>query len=188
MFGDEDDGLYLFRQGRETRRGRLVAAAPAVVLINPKFPHNVGQAVRCASCYGVRQVWYSGSRVSLSGARLPREERLKGYEGVAIVKCKDPLAEILEAVPDAVPVAVEVRAGSEQLPEFEHPPNAVYVFGPEDSSLDGATVKRCHRFVIIPTAHCLNLATSVGTVLYDRMTKLGPRLSVLDEARRKGPR
>ncbi len=32
---------------------------------------------------------------------------------------------------------------------------------------------QCHRFVVIPTRHCLNLATAVSTVLWDRATKLG---------------
>ena len=55
------------------RRGDGIA--PAVALVDPKFPHNVGAAVRAASCYGVRQVWFSGDRVRLDGAkrqRLPR--------------------------------------------------------------------------------------------------------------------
>ena len=57
--------------------------APAVALVDPKYPHNVGAAVRAASCYGIRQVWFSGDRVQLRGARgyrLPREERLRGYQ------------------------------------------------------------------------------------------------------------
>src|SRR5262249_35205478 len=52
---------------------------PAVVLINPKYPHNVGAAVRAASCYGIEQVWFTGDRVQLVGERrfrLPREERM----------------------------------------------------------------------------------------------------------------
>src|SRR5437764_14582815 len=56
---------------------------PAIALVDPKFPHNVGAAVRAASCYGVRQVWFSGDRVRLDGARrqrLPREERMRGYK------------------------------------------------------------------------------------------------------------
>jgi hypothetical protein len=52
---------------------------PAVGLVDPKFPHNVGAAVRAASCYGVGQVWFSGDRVRLDASRryrLPREERM----------------------------------------------------------------------------------------------------------------
>jgi tRNA C32,U32 (ribose-2'-O)-methylase TrmJ len=55
------------------------------VLIDPKYPHNVGAAVRAASCYGIGQVWFTGDRVQLVGERrfrLPREERMRGYQDV----------------------------------------------------------------------------------------------------------
>ena len=57
------------------RRGDGIA--PAVALVDPKFPHNVGAAVRAASCYGVRQVWFSGDRVRLDGAKRQRLPRTK---------------------------------------------------------------------------------------------------------------
>jgi tRNA C32,U32 (ribose-2'-O)-methylase TrmJ len=41
--------------------------APAIVLVDPKFPHNVGAAVRAASCYRLGQVWFTGERVHLVG-------------------------------------------------------------------------------------------------------------------------
>lgn len=34
-----------------------------------------------------------------------------------------------------------------------------------------AALTRCHRFVVIPSRSCLNLAASVNVVLYDRMVK-----------------
>jgi hypothetical protein len=71
----------------------------------------------------------------------------------------------------AVPVAVELRRNAESLITFTHPDNAVYVFGPEDGSLDRAVLELCHRFVVIPTRHCTNLAAAVYTVLYDRHAK-----------------
>lgn len=144
--------------------------APAVVLADPKYAHNVGMVIRLASCYGIGQVWYTGERVSLDISprkRLPREERMKGYADVEIINCDYPF----EQFADAVPVAVEVREKSEPLHGFEHPENAVYVFGPEDGSIDRGILGRCHRFVVIPTRHCLNLATAVATVLWDRQYK-----------------
>jgi tRNA(Leu) C34 or U34 (ribose-2'-O)-methylase TrmL len=145
--------------------------APAIALIDPKYPHNVGMVVRLASCYGLRQVWFTGDRVSLCparGERLPREERMKGYRDVEIIHHEY----LFDQFPaDVVPVAVEVRAGSEPLHAFEHPESALYVFGPEDGSIPKPLVPRCHRFVVIPTRHCLNLATAVATVLWDREYK-----------------
>ena len=96
--------------------------------MDPRYPHNVGQVVRNASCYGISQVWYTGSRVKITGEhgyRLPREERMKAYGDVTLVVNEDPLAALLKANPDAVPVAVELRPGAERLPSFVHPENAI---------------------------------------------------------------
>jgi tRNA(Leu) C34 or U34 (ribose-2'-O)-methylase TrmL len=144
---------------------------PAVALVDPKFPHNVGAAVRAASCFGIRQVWFSGDRVQLLGARgyrLPREERMRGYQEVELRQA-DSFFDAFDA--DVTPVAVEVRPGSESLIEFEHPERALYVFGAEDGSLGKAVVRHCHRFVIIPTRHCTNLSAAVYLTLYDRHAK-----------------
>lgn len=145
--------------------------APSVVLMNPKFAHNVGAALRACSCFGIDQLVYTGDRIegdlALKG-RLPREERMKGYKDVDLCACDYPF----ERLPnDAVTVAVELRDNSEQLVYFEHPEKAVYVFGPEDGSLKGVTLRQCQRFVVIPSAHCLNLAAAVNVILYDRRLK-----------------
>jgi tRNA(Leu) C34 or U34 (ribose-2'-O)-methylase TrmL len=67
------------------KNAKKLGLAPAVALINPKFPCNVGAAMRAASCYGVPQVWFTGDRVTLGlkgQKRLPREERMKGFRDV----------------------------------------------------------------------------------------------------------
>jgi tRNA(Leu) C34 or U34 (ribose-2'-O)-methylase TrmL len=68
----------------------------------------------------------------------------------------------------ATVVGVEVVRQAEILTEFVHPEAALYVFGPEDGSLRKAERMKCHRFVIIPSDHCLNLAVAVGVVLCHR--------------------
>lgn len=151
------------------RRGD--GTTPAVLLVDPKYPHNVGAAVRAASCYGIGQVWFTGDRVQLIGERrhrLPREERMRGYQEVELRHADQPF-DAYDGT--AVPVAVELRRNAEPLITFEHPERAVYVFGPEDGSLDRAVLGLCHRFVVIPTRHCTNLAAAVYTVLYDRHAK-----------------
>jgi tRNA(Leu) C34 or U34 (ribose-2'-O)-methylase TrmL len=143
---------------------------PGIILINPKFPHNVGATIRAASCFGVKQVWYTGDRVAIElekTKRLPREERMKGYKDVELRQFDYPFDEF----EDAVPVAVELRQSSELLPQFEHPEKAVYVFGPEDGGLTQVHLRLCHRFVVIPTHHCVNLSAAVYLLLYDRMLK-----------------
>ena len=155
------------------KNAKPTGTTPSVLLVNPRFAHNVGMVVRLASCYGLQQVWYTGDRVRMEVERrgkLPREERMKGYKEVEIIQFDRPF----EQFQNVVPVAVEVRPNSERLHEFEHPRNALYVFGPEDASIPETMLRLCHRFVIIPTRnrYCLNLATAVSTVLWDRAMKL----------------
>jgi tRNA C32,U32 (ribose-2'-O)-methylase TrmJ len=148
-----------------------VGTTPSVILINPKYAHNVGAAVRAASNFDAKQVWWTGNRVSLDlekGERLPREERMKGYRDVEMVQFDYPFDHFPKGI---TPVAVEIRPNAESLPDFIHPENAVYVFGPEDGSLEKVHVMHCHRFVVIPTKHCANLAAAVNIVLYDRRLK-----------------
>jgi tRNA(Leu) C34 or U34 (ribose-2'-O)-methylase TrmL len=141
----------------------------AVVLLDPKFAINVANARRACACYGVERLIYSGSRAAReleSTERTPRPMRMRAFSDAAVEHCVDPLGECSGTI-----VAIEVRENAEPLPLFQHPEDAVYVFGPEDGSLGRPTLMRCHRFVQIPTRHCLNLATAVATVLYDRAAK-----------------
>lgn len=147
----------------------------SVVLINPRFPHNVAATIRACSCFGVSQLWWTGSRVDPSQYdRLPREERMKGYSEVKWEHEERPF----NLIGDAVPICVEIWYGSISLPHFNHPTNACYVFGPEDGSIPKVIRKLCHRFIHIPSRHCLNLAMAVNVVLYDRDTKLHPMASI----------
>ncbi len=48
-------------------------------MIDPKYPHNLGAAIRACACFGVRSLVWTGERINLNiGERLPREERIKG--------------------------------------------------------------------------------------------------------------
>src|ERR1044072_6538255 len=139
-----------------------VGANLAVALWDPKYAFNVAQAIRIASCYVVPQVWFNGNRVPLEGSkkdRLPREERMKGYRDVQM--CHGEY--FFDAFDSSVtPVAVELTPSSENHLYFEHPENAVYVFGPEDGSLPKVARMHCHPDVQIPTRHCLNIRAPFG--------------------------
>lgn len=143
---------------------------PAIILNNPKYAANVGAALRAASCFGAKQVWWTGDRVKLeSGERLPREERMKGYKDVELKQFDYPFEHFTAL--GITPVAIELLENTECLFDFVHPEKAVYVFGPEDGSIGQVERRLCHRFVTIPTKHCTNLAAAVYLVLYDRMLK-----------------
>jgi tRNA(Leu) C34 or U34 (ribose-2'-O)-methylase TrmL len=146
--------------------------SPSIILYNPKYAHNLGAAVRGCSCFGAKAVIFTGNRIILQNGngkyRLPREERMKDYKDILMIHDEYPLNRFPKEV---TPVAVEVRDNSESLFDFHHPENAVYVFGPEDSSIPQSFLRLCHRFVKIPTEHCLNLAVAVNIILYDRKMK-----------------
>ena len=167
------------------KNAKQLGQCPAIILTNPKYAANVGAAVRAASCFGAKQVWWTGNRVKLDdGQRLPREERLKGYRDVEMRQFDYPFEHFKgEGI---VPVAIELVDNAEWLFSFEHPKNAVYVFGPEDGSIEQVYRRHCHRFVKIPMRHCANLAAAVYLVLYDRAFKhywMTDEIPTLDEHR-----
>ncbi len=141
-----------------------ILSLPSIILSNPKFSINLMMTVKLASCYGVEQVWYTGNRLEKS----KRMQSQSGNKEVDIINYDSPF----DFMPkQAVPVAVEVRESSEPLHYFEHPENAIYIFGQEDGNIPKSFLNLCHRFVVIPSRHCLNLANSVATILWDREYK-----------------
>jgi tRNA(Leu) C34 or U34 (ribose-2'-O)-methylase TrmL len=159
----------------------------AVALINPKFPRNVGNALRACSNFGARYCAWTPDRVEApedwpSGERLPREERMRLYEDVTVITHSRTIIVTRFAAMGFTPVAIEVRDSAERLPEFVHPDRAIYVFGPEDGSLDRGILSACHRFVVIPASNCLNLAAAVNVVLYDRAAKDARRAARMPRA------
>lgn len=140
-----------------------------IVLFNPKYPSNLGAIVRIASAYGFSSVYFTGNRINLQDMeRTPRELRMREYQHVQVIHSDRPF-DLLGAA--SVPVAVEFRESAESLFDFGHPSDATYVFGPEDGSIPSHILRLCQRFVVIPTPHCLNIATAVATVAYDRSLK-----------------
>ena len=190
-----DGKTVSFEAGKSMKN---VGTVPSIVLDNPKYGRNVSQIIRLASGYGFKQVWYTGKRVSLTDpsqnidgmagkkgkkgknkARLPREERMKGYKKVEIRQHDRPFDFFNRGV---VPIAIELREGAQMLHNFEHPENAVYVFGPEDGSVNSELLRQCHHLLVIPVEHCLNLATAASTVLWDRQRQMIERGIVEDRS------
>lgn len=159
----------------QAARAKVLAmmTLPAVILTDPQFPHNVGAAIRACSCFGVESLLWTGDRMNKTMAeahlsRLPREERMKGYSNVDWVNAEKPLYMLPAKI---TPVCVEICEHSECLTTFDHPEDAVYIFGPEDGSVSTMWKHLCHRFVHIPSNHCLNLSAAVNVILADRRMK-----------------
>jgi len=135
-------------------------------LINPKSPSNVGSVMRAAGCYGVDKVIYTGERYDSAAKFCTDTKRVSKQIPLTGVNA------ILDDAPiNSEIVCVELVEGAQPLPEFQHPDNATYLFGPEDGTISQEVINRANSVVYIPTVGCMNLAATVNVVLYDRLAK-----------------
>lgn len=139
----------------------------AVVLQHPKYLNNLAAAKRACASFGVEHLIYTGNRIDWNVDRIPRELRMKDYQSVNLRQHGRPF----DLFPKLTPVCIELVDNTVPLPIFQHPEHALYVFGPEDGSVSQVFRRLCHRFVSIPSKHCLNLAATINVVLYDRLCK-----------------
>lgn len=146
----------------------LPHSAVTIGIVNPKDVVNVGSVLRAIGCFQANELLYTGNRYDM--AMRYRTDTKNIAEQIPARH----VANILAAKPaQAKLVCVELVVGATALPEFVHPEQAFYVFGPEDDSLPQALVDAADEVVYIPTVGCLNLAATVNVVLYDRMVKMG---------------
>lgn len=79
---------------------------------------------------------------------------------------------LIDEMPESMGiVCVEFAENAIPLPEYQHPDNALYIFGPEDGTLSQDIIDRADAVVYVPTHGCMNLAATVNVVLYDRLSK-----------------
>lgn len=137
-----------------------------VGLVDPKSPTNVGSVMRAAGCYQVDQVRYSGTRFERA-ARYQTDTK-----DILAKRPPVPAEQLLANLPDGMKiVCVELAEGATPLPQFVHPGQALYVFGPEDGSIPQTMIDQADHVVYVPTIGCMNLAASVNVLLYDRLAK-----------------
>lgn len=144
-------------------------------LVNPKTPTNMGAIMRAAGCFQVSSVRYTGDRFG---------HAVKYHTDTKDIFGKIPLQHV-DALLDGLPpstkiVCVELVEGAAPLPEFTHPEQAIYLFGPEDGSIPQELIDRADHVVYIPTVGCMNLAATVNVLLYDRLAKSPASLDSLE--------
>lgn len=138
----------------------------SIGLVNPKSATNVAVILRAAGCYGVSSVFYTGER--FARAKQYNQDTKGMRHKIPTVKVDS----LLAAMPvGATSVAVELAENATPLPEFSHPENAYYIFGPEDASIPREIVDACAHTVYIPTFTSMNLAATANVLLYDRLAK-----------------
>jgi len=138
----------------------------SIGLVNPKSASNVAVILRAAGCFSVSSIFYTGVRYTY--AKAFNEDTKRFRDTIPTIAVYD----LLSMRPQgAEVVAIELVEGATPLPEFTHPDNAFYVFGPEDGSISQALLKQCDHVVYIPTQSSMNLAVTANVVLYDRLAK-----------------
>ncbi|KZN47754.1 RNA methyltransferase [Pseudoalteromonas luteoviolacea] len=138
----------------------------AIGLVNPKSPTNVGGVLRAAGCYGAQAVYFNGNRYAKAAKYHTDTKNIADHIPIQQV---DDLISL--KISGRALVCVELVEGATPLPEFQHPEDALYIFGPEDGSLPQSIVDAADAVVYVPTTGCMNLAATVNVLLYDRMAK-----------------
>ncbi|MDU0355338.1 RNA methyltransferase [Paraglaciecola aquimarina] len=140
-----------------------------LALVNPKSPQNMGSILRAAGCYQVKTIRYTGQRYARASAFFT--DTKNAHLNIPITQVPEVID--LDADKGLVKVGIELVEGACPLPSFNHPDDALYIFGPEDGSLSQDVVNQCDHVVYIPTIGCMNLAATVNVLLYDRLAKTG---------------
>jgi len=137
-----------------------------ICLTNPKSPTNVGGVLRAAGCFGATNILYTGNRYNIAKKHSTDTQNVAEQINLRYVDC------FIEQKPADTPlICVDLVEGATPLPEFNHPENAFYVFGPKDGSIKQDIIDVADHVVYMPTTGSLNLAASVNVLLYDRSAK-----------------
>jgi tRNA(Leu) C34 or U34 (ribose-2'-O)-methylase TrmL len=135
--------------------------------------------MRAAGCYQADQIIYNGNRYAkaaeyhkhtLQTDTFNMKDKIPLLQVESFISLKDSL----ESIPSSAKIiCVDLVEGATPLPHFVHPDQAVYIFGPEDGSIDQTIIDKADDIIYVPTIGCMNLSASVIVLLYDRLIKAG---------------
>lgn len=154
-----------------------VGKAPIIVVLDDvRSLNNVGSVFRTADAFRVEKVYLCGITASPPHREI-QKTALGATESVAWEYVSD-LEEAMDRLDSKVRwIAIEQTEQAVPLQEFEPKTDERYalVFGNEIKGVRQGVVNRCHAVIEIPqygTKHSLNIAVSVGIVLWHFYTRL----------------
>jgi len=146
---------------------KMTDSSASIGLSNPKSPVNVGLVMRAAGCFKANAVIYTGERYDRAA---PFNTDTQNMSRSIPLNWVPSLPGDISG--DTQVVCVEFVEGATPLPAYEHPDKALYVFGPEDGTIEQRVLNLADAVVFMPTTGSLNLAAAVNVVLYDRLAKM----------------
>lgn len=151
-----------------------------VILVQTRFPENIGMAARACVNMGSRSIRL------VEPERWDREKArpLATPKGQGVLDTVQVMPDVASAVADcSLVIGTTARTGgwrrsllspeqaaTEVAQSLERGEKVALVFGPEDRGLDNDAIQHCQRLVSIPTnpeASSLNLAQAVLLLLYE---------------------
>lgn len=138
----------------------------AIGIEHGKTVFNVGTLWRSAGLMGAAFIFTVGRRYQKQASDTP-----KTWRHVPLFHF-DTIDDLYGHLPhDCLMVGVEMDPSAIPLHEANHPERAVYLLGAEDHGLTSEAVKLCHRIVVLPGEHSMNVAVAGSIVMYDRLTR-----------------
>ena len=129
---------------------------------------NFGNLIRTAHAFGASFFFTvnAETKVTRFGADTSRTSKNIPYYPFENV-------DAMQLPKDCKLIGIELTDDAIELPSFRHPPRAAYILGPERASLSPEVTALCDFVIKIPTGFCINVATAVAIVMYDRIATLG---------------
>ena len=127
----------------------------------------MGSILRAAGCYQAQSIRYTGERYARAKAFSTDTKNV--HLNIPVNQAPKVIDPIIDK--HLTKVAIELVEGATPLPLFKHPGEALYIFGPEDGSIEQDVIDQCDHVVYIPTVGCMNLPATVNVLLYDRLAK-----------------
>jgi len=149
-----------------------------IVLDNIRSLNNIGSVFRTADAFLIEKIYLCGITATPPHKDI-RKTALGATESVAWAYRENTLELIheLKALGHCI-LSIEQAEGATRLDKFSMDPNTTYVliFGNEVRGVSQEVVDLSDQVVEIPqygTKHSLNIAVSVGVVIWDLWSKLG---------------
>ena len=137
-------------------------------IYNGKNSQNLGTLWRSAYQLGAAFAFVIGHRFKKEASDTP-----KSWTQIPTFEYNDWDDFVRKSPVSAVWVGVEM--GGTPLENFEHPRNAVYILGSEDTGLNTTMLRACQHHIALPTtgtrSPSFNVAVTGAIIMYDREVK-----------------